>query len=141
VIPSRGLIATANEADLGADALARSHVMLYALGEGPASYPAITSEGAAELIGWGALSGLAADPAAPGALYAISDSVYGMQPRIFTVDATQTPARSPARSRSRATASLRRSSTSRGSRPTAEGGFWLASEGAAIGSSPTRCIM
>ena len=42
---------------------------------------------------WGAHSGLAADPEAPGRLYAVSDSVYAMQPRIFEIDATAARAR------------------------------------------------
>jgi hypothetical protein len=92
-IPARGLLATANEVDLGADGLARSHVMIYELQDGAPAYPHLTSEGADELIGWAALSGLAADPANPGTLYAVNDSFFGFQPTIFTIDATQTPAR------------------------------------------------
>lgn len=128
-IPERGLIATANEVDLGADGAARAHVMIYALGRGPADYPSITAEGAAEPIGWGALSGLAADPAQPGRLLAVSDSAYGMQPRIFSIDTTSEPAR--------ITGAV---TVTRGGMPAQkldlegialdrEGGFWLASEG------------
>jgi len=128
-IPSRGLLATANEVDLRADGLAPAHVMVYALQEGAPAYPMLTSEGSDPLIGWGALSGLAADPATPGTLYAVSDSVYGAAPRIFTIDATQTPAR--------ITGAL---TVTRGGDPAqkldiegivadGEGGFWLASEG------------
>ena len=47
--------------------------------------------GRRRLIGWGALSGLAADPEAPGRLFAVSDSVYGMAPTIFAIDATAAP--------------------------------------------------
>ncbi|OCW59227.1 esterase-like activity of phytase family protein [Hoeflea olei] len=128
-IPSRNLLVTANEADLIEDGGVRSHVMIYELGEGPAAYPQITSAGADQLIGWGALSGLAADPETKGKLYAINDSFYGFQPQIFTIDATQTPAR--------ITAAL---DITRGGAPAqkldiegvttdGEGGFWLASEG------------
>ena len=93
-IPSRNLLVTANEADLGPDGGVRAHVMLYELGDGPAAYPQIksTMDDEGRPIGWGALSGLAADPATAGTLYAVSDSFYGMQPAIFTIDATQTPA-------------------------------------------------
>jgi hypothetical protein len=76
-IPARGLIATSNETDLGGDALARAHVMLFQRAEGTPAYPTITSEGAATDIAWGALSGLVADPDQPGRLYAVSDSAYG----------------------------------------------------------------
>ena len=62
-------------------------------------------------------------------LYAINDSFYGFQPRIFTIDATQVPAR--------ITKAL---DITRGGFPAqkldiegvtldGKGGFWLASEG------------
>ena len=128
-IPSRGLIATANEADFGADALARSHVMVYALAEGAPAYPTITSDGTPELIGWGALSGLVADPAQPGRLHAVSDSAYGMQPRIFTVDATQTPARITGAVMVTRNGQPAQKLDLEGIASDGEGGFWLASEG------------
>ena len=129
-IPGRNLLVTANEADLVEDGLARSHVMIYELAEREApAYPTLTSAGADALIGWGALSGLAADPEAPGRLFAVSDSVYSAQPRIFEIDATQTPARI-----------VRAIDVTRDGRPAQKldlegiaadgaGGFWLASEG------------
>ncbi len=127
-IPSRDLIATANEVDLGADGLARAHVMLHAFGEGAPAYPQLTSEGTDPLVGWGALSALAAGEA-PGRLWAASDSVYGLMPRIYEIDATQAPARI-----------VRAIDVTRGGMPAqkldiegivpdGEGGFWLASEG------------
>ncbi|SMY06170.1 esterase-like activity of phytase family protein [Flavimaricola marinus] len=128
-IPGRNLFVTANEADLGEDGAARSHVMIYEFAEGTASYPQITSEGADDLIGWAALSGLAADLDNPGTLYAVNDSFFGYQPTIFTIDASQTPARI-----TDATV------VTRGGRPAqkldmeglaldGDGGFWIASEG------------
>lgn len=128
-IPSRGLLATANEVDLVEDGLARSHVMVYAMAEGAPRYPYITSEGAEELIGWAAMSGLVADPAQPGIFYAVNDSFFGYQPRIFTIDANQTPARI-----------VGAVDVTRGGFPAqkldmegitldGEGGFWVASEG------------
>ncbi len=129
LIPERGLLVTANETDLGGDDLARSHVMIYALGSEAPAYPSITSEGADEVIGWAALSGLAVDPASPTTLYAVSDSAFDLQPRIFTIDASTAPAR--------ITAAM---DVTRGGMPAqkldleglvadGEGGFWLASEG------------
>jgi len=92
-IPGRNLFATANETDLGEDGGARSHVMIYERTEGAAAYPQITSAAKDGLpIGFGALSGLAAVKEKPGMLYAVNDSVYSSQPRIFTIDATQMPA-------------------------------------------------
>jgi hypothetical protein len=78
------------------------------------------------LIGWGALSGLVADG---DALIAVNDSFYGYQPRLFTIDASQVPAR--------ITGAV---DVTRGGRPAqkldlegittdGEGGYWLASEG------------
>ncbi|MGL4280893.1 MAG: esterase-like activity of phytase family protein, partial [Albidovulum sp.] len=92
-IPARNLLATANEVDLRADGLAPAHVMVYERAEGAAAYPTITSAGSDPLIGWAALSGLAADPTEAGKLYAVSDSVLAAAPTIYAVDATQTPAR------------------------------------------------
>ncbi|WP_299499980.1 esterase-like activity of phytase family protein [uncultured Roseobacter sp.] len=89
-IPERGLLATANEFDGLQDGAARAHVMLYQYGDAPASYPHLTSEGMAELTGWGAISGMVAD--AEGMIYAVADSFYGYQPRIFKIDPTTTPA-------------------------------------------------
>lgn len=129
-IPGRNLFVTANETDLVEDGGARSHVMLYELGEGKAAYPTIRSEmvdGAP--IGWGALSGLVGDAEKAGQLYAVNDSFYAMQPTIFTIDATKTPAA--------ITTAL---PVTRGGQPAqkldiegitldGKGGFWLASEG------------
>lgn len=90
-----GDVCTAFGSDFGFgdDGGARAHVMIYALAKGPAAYPMITSAGTEALLGWGALSGLAADAEIAGKLYAVSDSVYAMAPTIYTIDATQTPAR------------------------------------------------
>ncbi|WP_420344574.1 esterase-like activity of phytase family protein [Paenirhodobacter sp.] len=128
-IPSRGLLVSANETDLGADGAARSHVMIYRRAEGPAFYPTLTSAGTAELIGWGALSGLAADPEKPGTFYAISDSAYGAQPRIFTIDATTHPARITAAlsvTRDGAPAQLL---DMEGIALDGKGGYWIPNEG------------
>ncbi|QLF70098.1 esterase-like activity of phytase family protein [Peteryoungia desertarenae] len=129
-IPARNLFATANEVDLGEDGLPRSHVMLYELAEGEAAYPMIRSvmvDGAP--IGWGALSGLAADAEKAGTLYAVNDSFYGMQPQIFTIDATQKPAMiTSALPITRGGAAAQKLDIE-GITGDGKGGFWLASEG------------
>ncbi len=129
-IPSRNLFATANEVDLVEDGGARSHVMLYELGEGEAAYPTIRSEivdGAP--IGWGALSGLVGDAEKAGQLYAVNDSFYAMQPTIFTIDATQKPAViSTALPVTRAGQPAQKLDIE-GITLDGKGGFWLASEG------------
>ena len=129
-IPGRNLLVTANEEDMVEDGGARSHVMIYALSEDAPAYPTIRSVMEnGRPIGWGALSGLAADPAQPGRLYAVSDSFYGAEPAIFVIDARTAPARI-----------TRKIVVRRGGQPAqkldlegivadGEGGFWLASEG------------
>lgn len=128
-IPSRNLLVTANEADLIEDGGVRSHVMVYEQQQAPAAYPQITSQGADSLIGWGALSGLAADPESNGKLYAINDSFYGYQPRIFTIDATQAPARITAALDITRAGYPAQKLDIEGVTLDGKGGFWLASEG------------
>ena len=127
-LPARNLLVTANEADLGEDGGARAHVMLFAATDEPARYPMITSDGADTLIGWGALSGLAAGHA-PGQLFAASDSAYGAQPAIYTIDATQTPARITAKTVVTRNGDPAQKLDLEGIAPDGQGGFWLASEG------------
>lgn len=126
-IPGRNLLVSANEVDGLEDGAARAHVMLYEYGDGPAVYPHLTSAGMDTLTGWGALSGMVAD--ADGMIYAVSDSFYGYQPRIFKIDPTHTPARI-----------VEAIDVTRAGRPaqkldmegialTGDGGFWIASEG------------
>jgi hypothetical protein len=91
VLPERNLLVSANEKDLIEDKGPRAHVMMYELQDGAPNYPHLTSAGAEELIGWGALSGMVAD--ADGMIYAVNDSFYGFQPSIFKIDPSQTPAR------------------------------------------------
>jgi sugar lactone lactonase YvrE len=130
-IPSRGLFATANEVDLGEDGAARSHVMIYALRDGAPSWPGIVSGNDADgrPIGWGALSGLAADPTEPGELFAVSDSVYGMAPAIYAIDATRTPARITAKTLVTRFGQPAQKLDLEGIAADGQGGFWLASEG------------
>ncbi|CAJ1391256.1 unnamed protein product [Effrenium voratum] len=130
-IPGRNLVAVANEVDLIEDGGVRSHVTIYELGEGEAQYPTIRSmmDDAGRPVGFGALSGLAADPEQPGILYAVNDSFYAMQPTIFTIDANQTPARIIAATRVRRGGANAQLLDLEGITPDGEGGFWLASEG------------
>ncbi len=129
-IPSRNLLAVANEVDLGEDGGVRSHVTLYQYGEGVAQYPTVISndvDGAP--LGWGALSGLTADAEKPGILYAVSDSVYAAMPAIYTIDANQTPAQITSRlivTRGGDNAQLL---DIEGLVSDGDGGYWLASEG------------
>lgn len=129
-IPGRKLLATANELDLVEDGGARSHVMLYELGEGKAAYPQLVSKDKdGEVIGWGALSGLAAVPEKPGMLYAVNDSFYGNQPSIFTIDATKSPAEIVDRLVVKRNGDNAQKLDIEGIVVDEEGWFWLASEG------------
>ncbi len=128
-IPSRNLLATANEVDLRADGLSPAHVMVFARAEGDAAYPTITSEGSEPLIGWAALSGLAADPADAGKVYAVSDSVLSAAPTIYTIDTTQTPAKITAAMVVTRGGDAAQKLDLEGIAADGAGGFWLASEG------------
>lgn len=140
-IPSRNLFVTANETDLVEDGLARSHVMIFERGEGPATYPMIaarlTDEGTP--LGWGALSALAADDEA-GKLFAASDSAYSGQPSIFTVDATQTPALITGKIVVTRNGDPAQKLDIEGLVGDGEGGFWLANEGDAAKLVPHALI-
>jgi hypothetical protein len=126
-IPSRGLLATANEFDGAAEGAARAHVMLYQYGEGPASYPHLTSAGMQTLTGWGAISGMVAD--ADGMIYAVTDSFYGFQPRIYKIDPSQTPARIVEAIEVTRNGASAQKLDLEGITLDGEGSFWVASEG------------
>ncbi|MBW9066207.1 esterase-like activity of phytase family protein [Rhizobium herbae] len=129
-IPGRNLLATANEVDLVEDGGARSHVMIYQRAEGTAAYPQIASvQKDGVPLGFGALSGLAAIKDKPGMLHAVNDSAYSSQPRIFTIDATKSPALiTEALNITRDGAPAQKLDVE-GITNDGEGGFWLASEG------------
>ncbi|MBB5043170.1 esterase-like activity of phytase family protein [Shinella fusca] len=129
-IPGRNLLVTANETDLVEDGGARSHVMIYERAEGEAAYPQIVStEKDGELIGFGALSGLAPVEGKPGMLYAVNDSFYAAQPTIFTIDATAKPAKIVDALRITRNGAPAQKLDSEGLTPGGKGGFWLANEG------------
>ena len=134
-IPSRNLLATANERDLLAAGGARAHVMIYELQNAAPAYPQIASltRGDRPPIGWGALSGLAADPKRPGVLYAVNDGFYRRQPTIFTIDATRKPATITTALRVTRNGSPAKKLDLEGIASDGLGGFWVASEGGSKG--------
>jgi hypothetical protein len=123
-IPERNLLVSANEVD---DAGARAHVMLFEYQDAPATYPHLTSEGMDELTGWGAISGQVM--AEDGTIYAVSDGFYGMQPTIFHIDVTETPARIVDAIRVTREGQPAQLFDMEGIALDGEGGFWIASEG------------
>ncbi|MDB6176377.1 esterase-like activity of phytase family protein [Paracoccus sp. Z330] len=139
-IPSRNLLATANEADLGEDGAARAHVMLYSLQESEPVYPMLTSKGADSLIGWGALGALTAVGDQPGQLVAASDSVYSMMPSLYHIDASQTPARITAQTVITRGGEAAQKLDIEGVTSDNEGGFWLAIEGNAAKLVPHAIV-
>jgi hypothetical protein len=129
-IPGRNLLASANEADLGEDGGARSHVMIYELAEGEKAYPMLVSKDVdGKPLGWGAMSGLVGDAEKDGILYGVSDSVYAMQPSIFTIDATKKPAEITSVLRVTRNGQPAQKLDIEGIALDGKGGFWLASEG------------
>lgn len=129
-LPGRNLLVSANETDLGEDGAARAHVMIYALQDGAPVYPHLTSDGIAmpngAPIGWGANSGMVADGAF---IWAVNDSFYGMQPSIFKIDPSQSPARIVDVIRVTRDGQPAQKLDMEGITLDGEGGFWVASEG------------
>lgn len=129
-MPSRGLLATANEKDLIEDGGARAHVMLFEIGTDAPAYPQIESvmvDG--KPIGWGALSGLVADPNNANTLYAVNDSFYKAQPSIFVIDAASKTAKITKRISVMEDGKPAAKVDLEGITTDGKGGFWLASEG------------
>ena len=123
-IPERNLLVSANETD---DTGARAHVMLFEYQDAAASYPHLTSAGMEELTGWGAISGQVM--AEDGTIFAVSDSFYGMQPTIFHIDASETPAQIVDAIRITREGQPAQLFDMEGIALDGNGGFWIASEG------------
>ena len=126
-IPARNLLVTANEFDGREDGAAPAHVMIYEYQNAHAVYPHLTSAGMDELTGWGAISGQVM--AEDGTIYAISDSFYAMQPTIFHIDVSQTPARIVDTIRVKREGQPAQLMDMEGIALDGNGGFWIASEG------------
>lgn len=126
-LPKRNLFATANEVDLVEDGGVRAHVMIYEYQDAPATYPTLTSAGASELIGWGAISGMVAK--SDGMIYAVNDSFYGYQPTIFVIDPSSKPARIVKRIPITRAGYPAQKLDLEGITTDGKDGFWVASEG------------
>ena len=123
-IPERNLLVSANETD---DEGPRAHVMLFEYQDADAVYPHLTSAGMDELTGWGAISGQVM--AEDGTIYAVSDSFYGMQPTIFHIDVSETPAQIVDAIRVTREGQPAQLMDMEGIALDGDGGFWIASEG------------
>jgi len=153
VIPERNLFVVATEEDARDDKF-RGTVTIYQLQSGEPVYPGIQSVNRLDgtPIPWGALSGLAADRIYPELAYTIPDSFY-QQSRLFTLDISDHPARI-----AQETVLLDSSGLLAAVEPdlvnmdntvnldlegistSADGGFWLASEGAGTIGDPERPV-
>ena len=125
-IPSRDLFVVANEAYEDG---VRAQVSVYQYGAEEATYPMVVSEKDPETgapIGWGALSGLAADASDANIVYAVTDSFYDKS-KILTLDISSKPAKITS------AAILHGKDTPKydleGISVARDGGFWVASEG------------
>ncbi|WP_445504496.1 esterase-like activity of phytase family protein [Microvirga sp. G4-2] len=131
-IPSRNLFVATSETDLHGDGGAAPHVMIYQRAERAApAYPTIRSTKSSDglPIAWGALSGIAADKAQAGKLYAVTDSAYAGAPRILTIDATRKPALITGEVLVTRSGKAAEKLDLEGIAVSSDGGFWLASEG------------
>ncbi len=136
-IPGRNLLISANEKDLIEDKGPRAHVMVYELQQKTAAYPQIRSiKTNQQPIGWGALSGLAADPNKANTLYAVNDSFYAQQPTIYTLNTDHSPAQITAALPVTRSGKPAEKLDLEGISTDNNGGFWLASEGKTKKSVP-----
>ena len=134
VIPGRGLLVVSSEVDVPEDNV-RSTISIFGLGRGEPEFPALRSAFRNGVpIGWGALSGLAADPRRADRLWSVSDSYYSPT-RLFSISTH------PQHGHHRATAVITSALTvtengkpvgvdAEGIATRRDGGFWLAAEGA-----------
>ncbi len=130
-IPERNLLISANEADLIEDGGARAHVMIFEFGADAPSYPHLTSAGVVQPngapLGWGAISGQVAD--GEDIVWAVNDSFYALQPTIFKIDVSQTPAKIVDYIRVTRGGFPAQKLDMEGITLDGDGGFWVASEG------------
>ena len=128
-IPERNLLISANEV---ADAGPRAHVMIFEYQAGAdAAYPMLTSAGtkseSGAPLGWGAISGQVAD--GEQFVWAVNDSFYGLQPTIFKIDVTMSPATIVDYIRVTREGQPAQKLDMEGITLDGDGGFWVASEG------------
>lgn len=136
-VPQRNLLIVSSEKD-DADEGFRSTVSIYQYGAKTASYPEVASD-PAQLIPWGALSGMVADNDDANTLYAVPDSYY-KQSRIFKLDVSNQPAlikEAIVLQKDGATVDY----DLEGIAQREDGSFWLVSEGNSSGSRLNTLIL
>lgn len=152
-IPSRGLLIAAAEKDDRGDKY-RGGLVIYALESGTPIYPTVMSANRIDgtPIPWSALSGLAADSVDPDTVYTVPDSYY-QQSRIYRMNVAGQPAVinkeivlrdgkgllaavSPDQVNANNTVNL----DLEGIAVSADGGFWVVSEGAGSVNDDSRPV-
>jgi len=140
-IPARGLFVVASEVDARADTI-RSTITIYQQDGDTPTYPTIQSADRGDTglpIPWAALSALAADRVSPTTAYTVYDSFF-TQSRIFTVDVSQTPALITSDLVLQDSAGNPLNLDAEGVATRADGGFWIASEGAGSVDDPEQPV-
>lgn len=133
-IPERNLLINAAETDLRPDGGIGSVVTVYERQAGEPAYPQLISADGPDgiPIPWMAISGTAADPKVAGKLYAVTDSASSLA-RILIIDGAQSPAVITDEMVITKEGKPADNLDPEGIAVSADGGFWLASEG-----NPTR---
>lgn len=127
-IESRDLLAVSSETDDAATGV-RASVQLFEHGKGQSAFPSIRSADVdGKPVGWTALGALAAHPTDAGTIYAASDAALGVA-QLYTVDVRRTPAVITA-ARPVTVGGVPAKLDVEGIASRADGGFWLAVEGA-----------
>ena len=135
VIPQRGLFVASSEVDVPEDNV-RSTIAIFRLGRGKPEFPTIKSAAPGGVpIGWGALSGLSADPRRPDRLWSVSDSYYAPT-QLFSIKTSHPHGRHGARALITSALTVTENGTplavdGEGIAARRSGGFWLATEGGA----------
>ncbi len=152
-IPNRDLFIAATEVDDRGD-LIRSGLSIFQRQAGQPVYPTIISEDriTGTPIPWGALSGLAADRVRDDIVYSVPDSFY-QRSRIFALDISEQPARLireiVLRDNQELLAGIESAQVNsdntvnldlEGIATSADGGFWLVSEGAGTVGDDARPV-
>jgi hypothetical protein len=132
----------ASEVDARANTI-RSTITIYQQDDDLPTYPTIQSADRGDTglpIPWAALSALAADRVSPTTAYTVYDNFF-TQSRIFTVDVSQTPALITSELVLRDSAGNPLNLDAEGLATRADGGFWIASEGAGSVDDPEQPVM
>ncbi len=134
LIPKRNLFVASSEVDVPEDNI-RSSLSVYGFGDVEPQFPQLSSAAPGGVpIGWGALSGLSADPQRPDRLWAVSDNYYSPT-KLYSISTGEQQGELGAAAVIQSALTVTENGAPIGvdgegiaARP--DGGFWLAAEGA-----------